>query len=85
MKNGTWLKMIDSGNKLRCAIYTRKSTADGLDIDYNTLDSQRDLCSSYIRSQRHRGWIEAPQAYDDGGYSGGNLNRPALQNLLADV
>ena len=71
--------------KTRCAIYTRKSTDEGLDKEFNTLDAQRDACSSYIASQRHEGWIEVPDYYDDGGYSGGTLERPALKRLLADI
>ena len=71
--------------KIRCAIYTRKSTDEGLDKEFNTLDAQRDACSSYIASQRHEGWIEVPDYYDDGGYSGGTLERPALKRLLADI
>ena len=69
----------------RCAIYTRKSTEEGLEREVNSLEAQRDTCSAYIRSQRHKGWQEMPQRYDDGGYSGGNLVRPALQQLLADI
>jgi DNA invertase Pin-like site-specific DNA recombinase len=71
--------------KVRCAIYTRKSTDEGLDKEFNTLDAQRDACAAYIASQRHEGWIEVPDYYDDGGYSGGTLERPALKRLLADV
>ena len=71
--------------KTRCAIYTRKSTDEGLDKEFNTLDAQRDACVAYIASQRHEGWIEVPDYYDDGGYSGGTLERPALKRLLADI
>jgi DNA invertase Pin-like site-specific DNA recombinase len=71
--------------KTRCAIYTRKSTDEGLEKEFNTLDAQRDACAAYIASQRHEGWIEVPDYYDDGGYSGGTLERPALKRLLADV
>jgi DNA invertase Pin-like site-specific DNA recombinase len=71
--------------KIRCAIYTRKSTDEGLEKEFNTLDAQRDACAAYIASQRHEGWIEVPDYYDDGGYSGGTLERPALKRLLADV
>ena len=70
---------------LRCAIYTRKSTEEGLGRELNSLESQRDTCSAYVRSQRHKGWSELPERYDDGGWSGGDLARPALQRLLADV
>lgn len=69
----------------RCAIYTRKSHEEGLDQEYNTLDAQRDACGSYIKSQAHEGWTLIKKRYDDGGFSGGNLKRPALQELLQDV
>lgn len=71
--------------KIRCAIYTRKSSEDGLDQDFNSLDAQFEACSSYIASQRHEGWKLSPGRYDDGGISGGSLARPALQALLAEV
>jgi hypothetical protein len=69
----------------RCAIYTRKSTEEGLDQDFNSLDAQREAAEAYIRSQKHQGWTLVPERYDDGGYSGGTLERPALQRLLADI
>jgi site-specific DNA recombinase len=69
----------------RCAIYTRKSTTAGLELDYNSLDTQREVCSAYIKCQSHRQWTELPQTYDDGGFSGGSLERPALRRLLGDV
>lgn len=69
----------------RCAIYTRKSTEEGLERSVNSLEAQRDTCSAYIRSQRHKGWVELAQHYDDGGWSGANLARPALQQLLSDI
>lgn len=69
----------------RCAIYTRKSHEEGLDQEYNSLDAQRDACASYIKSQAHEGWTLVKKHYDDGGYSGGNLKRPALQQLLKDI
>ena len=68
--------------KIRCAIYTRKSTEEGLEQEFNSLDAQREACSAYILSQRHEGWTELPDIYDDGGYSGGNMDRPALKALL---
>lgn len=71
--------------KLRCAIYTRKSTEEGLDQDFNSLDAQREACAAYILSQRHEGWSLVPEFYDDGGYSGGNMDRPGLRALLAAV
>jgi site-specific DNA recombinase len=71
--------------KLRCAIYTRKSTEEGLEQNYNSLDAQRDACLAYIASQKSEGWVPLPDAYNDGGFSGGTLNRPAIQRLLDDV
>jgi len=70
---------------VRCAIYTRKSTEEGLDQTFNTLHAQREACESYIQSQRHEGWVTLPELYDDGGFSGGNMDRPALKKLLADI
>ena len=70
---------------MRCAIYTRVSTDHGLEQDFNSLDAQREACAAYIRSQAHEGWVLAPTPYDDGGYSGGNLDRPALKALLEAV
>ena len=72
-------------NRIRCAIYTRKSSEDGLEQAFNSLDAQREACEAYIISQRHEGWKALPTLYDDGGLSGGNLERPALKRLLADV
>ena len=71
--------------KVRCAIYTRKSTEEGLDMAFNTLDAQREACEAYISSQKGEGWFLVPEVYDDGGFSGGNLERPALKRLLADI
>ncbi len=70
---------------IRCAIYTRKSTEEGLDQEFNTLDAQRDAAEAFIRSQRGEGWVALPDHYDDGGYTGANMDRPALQKLLQDV
>jgi DNA invertase Pin-like site-specific DNA recombinase len=70
---------------VRCAIYTRVSTDNGLDQEFNSLDAQREASSAYIRSQAHAGWVEVKTRYDDGGFSGGSTDRPALQNLLDDV
>ena len=70
---------------LRCAIYTRKSTEHNLDVEFNSLDAQREACEAYIRSQAHEGWRLARSRYDDGGLSGASLDRPALQALLAEV
>ena len=72
-------------SKLRCAIYTRKSSEEGLEQEFNSLDAQREACEAYVASQRHEGWGVLPQMYDDGGFSGGTMERPALQRLLADV
>jgi site-specific DNA recombinase len=69
----------------RCAIYTRKSTEEGLEQSFNSLDAQREACSAYILSQRHEGWSELSDRYDDGGFSGGSMERPGLRRLLADV
>ena len=71
--------------RIRCAIYTRKSTDEGLDQDFNSLDAQREACESYIQSQRGQGWVVRRKRYDDGGISGGTMDRPALQELLADI
>jgi DNA invertase Pin-like site-specific DNA recombinase len=71
--------------KVRCAIYTRKSTEEGLEQDFNSLDAQREACAAFITSQKHEGWVALPSHYDDGGYSGGTLDRPALQRLLNDI
>ncbi len=71
--------------KLRCAIYTRKSSEEGLEQEFNSLDAQREACEAYVESQRHEGWGVLPQLYDDGGFSGATIDRPALQRLLADV
>src|SRR5438105_10161007 len=71
--------------KRRCAIYTRKSSEEGLEQEFNSLHAQREACEAYIRSQRHEGWVLIPTAYDDGGFSGGTIERPGLQRLLADI
>lgn len=70
---------------LRCAVYTRKSTDKGLEMDFNSLDAQREACEAYITSQKHEGWVCLRGQYDDGGFSGGNMDRPALQKLIADI
>jgi site-specific DNA recombinase len=74
-----------TGRKLRCAIYTRKSSEEGLEQEFNSLDAQREACGSFIASQRSEGWVALPAKYDDGGVSGGTLDRPALKRLLADI
>jgi hypothetical protein len=74
-----------AGQICRCAIYTRKSSDEGLEQEFNSLDAQREACEAYVTSQRHAGWIALPDMYDDGGLSGGTMERPALQRLLADI
>jgi site-specific DNA recombinase len=71
--------------KLRCAVYTRKSSEEGLEMEFNSLDAQRESCEAYIASQRTEGWLLVADRYDDGGFSGGTLERPALKRLLADI
>ena len=71
--------------RLRCAIYTRKSTDEGLEQDFNTLEAQREAAEAYIQSQRNEGWIASLERYDDGGYSGASMDRPALKRLLEDI
>ena len=70
---------------VRCAVYTRKSTEEGLEQEFNSLDAQRESAEAFIRSQAAEGWTCLPDRYDDGGFTGGNMDRPALQRLLADV
>jgi DNA invertase Pin-like site-specific DNA recombinase len=77
--------MASNPKPLRCAIYTRKSTEHGLELEFNSLDAQREACEAYIKSQASQGWKALPQHYDDPAYSGGNLDRPALKKLLADI
>ncbi|MBS3961133.1 MAG: recombinase family protein [Sandarakinorhabdus sp.] len=71
--------------RLRCAVYTRKSSEEGLDMEFNSLDAQRESCEAYVASQRAEGWVCTRERYDDGGFSGGTLERPGLKNLLADI
>lgn len=75
----------DSKPVMRCAIYTRKSSEEGLEQSFNSLDAQREAGEAFILSQRHEGWRTLPARYDDGGYSGGTMERPALKRLLEDV
>src|SRR5262249_38420119 len=70
---------------VRCAIYTRKSSEEGLEQEFNSLQAQREACEAFITSQRHEGWACLPKAYDDGGFSGATIDRPALQRLFADI
>ena len=71
--------------RVRCAIYTRKSSEEGLDQEFNSLQAQREACAAFINSQHHEGWVCPPASYDDGGFSGATMDRPALQRLLADI
>src|SRR6202049_2996368 len=77
--------MPNSAPTVRCAIYTRKSTEEGLDQDFNSLDAQREAGEAYVKSQKHLGWTLVATHYDDGGFTGGNRDPPALQQLLADI
>src|SRR5437773_8549069 len=70
---------------VRCAIYTRKSSEEGLEQEFNSLQAQREACEAFINSQRHEGWVCLRAGYDDGGFSGATIDRPALQRLLADI
>jgi site-specific DNA recombinase len=72
-------------SRLRCAIYTRKSTEEGLEQEFNSLDAQREAAEAFIQSQRREGWIALPELYDDGGFTGANMDRPALARLLKAV
>jgi DNA invertase Pin-like site-specific DNA recombinase len=74
-----------AGLTIRCAIYTRKSSDEGLAQEFNSLDAQREACEAYIVSQRHAGWLALAEMYDDGGLSGGTMERPALKRLLEDI
>ncbi|MCZ7583360.1 MAG: recombinase family protein [Deltaproteobacteria bacterium] len=87
MKNGNGITKNGNGlqPKIRCAIYTRKSTEEGLDQEFNSLDAQREAAESFIASQRSEGWVALTQRYDDGGFSGGTMERPALKRLLQDI
>ena len=71
--------------RVRCAIYTRKSSEEGLEQEFNSLQAQREACEAFIESQRQEGWVCLRAAYDDGGFSGARMDRPALQQLLADL
>lgn len=75
----------DATRTIRCAIYTRKSTEEGLDQDFNSLDAQRESGEAFIASQKAEGWTCATEHYDDGGFTGGNMERPALKRLIADI
>lgn len=77
--------VVNPKRRLRCAIYTRKSSEEGLDMEFNSLDAQRESCEAYVASQRSEGWATIRERYDDGGFSGGTLDRPGLKRLLADI
>ena len=79
------LLRVTNASRIRCAIYTRKSSEEGLEQGFNSLDAQREACAAYVASQRHEDWRLVREHYDDGGVSGGTLERPALQRLLADI
>ena len=85
MGNGLGRRDRTAPAQVRCAVYTRKSTEEGLEQEFNSLDAQREAAEAYIHSQRHQGWTLVPDRYDDGGFSGGSLDRPALKRLLADI
>jgi site-specific DNA recombinase len=85
MDDGLGSSLIPRSHPVRCAVYTRKSTEEGLNQQFNSLDAQRESAEAYVQSQKHLGWTLLAQHYDDGGFSGGNLDRPALQQLLADI
>lgn len=77
--------VVQMPKRSRCAIYTRKSSEEGLDMEFNSLDAQREACEAYVASQRSEGWAAIRERYDDGGFSGGTLERPALKQLLSDI
>ena len=89
MRNGrsrqSVVEPVAAATQVRCAIYTRKSTDEGLSQEFNSLDAQREAGEAYIASQRHEGWVALPDRYDDGGFTGGNMERPGLKRLLADI
>ena len=86
MKRTPWKPApVASSPAVRCAVYTRKSTEEGLDQAFNSLDAQRESAEAYIASQRHAGWQCLRDRYDDGGFTGGNIDRPSLARLLADI
>ncbi len=85
MKRDATAAMPATVRKLRCAVYTRKSSEEGLDMEFNSLDAQREACEAYVASQRAEGWVLLHDRYDDGGISGGTLERPALKRLLTDI
>ncbi len=85
MLSGTSGPTRSTAPAVRCAIYTRKSSEEGLALEFNSLDAQRESAEAYIASQKAEGWVCLPDRYDDGGFTGGNMERPALKQLLADI
>ncbi len=85
MPEAAAIKGMRGHRRLRCALYTRKSTEEGLEQDFNSLDAQREAAEAYILSLKHEGWMAVRTGYDDGGFSGGSMQRPALRRLLSDV
>src|SRR6202166_2741867 len=85
MKSSRTHQPADTLQAIRCAIYPRKSTEEGVEQEFNSLDAQRESAEAYITSQQHEGWTCLPHRYDDGGFTGGNMERPAVQRLLADI
>ncbi len=85
MKRNTSNGTLTAANLVRCAIYTRKSSEEGLEQEFNSLDAQRESGEAYVKSQASEGWVCLEDRYDDGGCSGGNVERPALKRLLADI
>jgi site-specific DNA recombinase len=83
--SGVMAETCETRRPVRCAVYTRKSTEEGLDQEFNSLQAQREAAEAYIKSQRHLGWTLLPHPYDDGGFTGGNIERPALKRLLEDI
>ena len=81
----SFLELQMDKKKVRCAIYTRKSSEEGLEQDFNSLDAQREACEAYIKSQMHEGWVLLDKQYNDGGYSGGTMERPTFKELLKDI
>src|SRR6185369_15290095 len=77
--------MTNPPKRIRCGIYTRKSTEEGLEQEFNSLDAQRESAEAFVAAQKHEGWVCLPDHYDDGGFTGGNLDRPAVQRLMKDI
>src|SRR2546426_1435758 len=84
LRNGRSVAVVAPA-PVRCAVYCRKSTDENLDSAFNSLDAQRESCLAYVASQKHQGWIPHSETFEDGGYSGGTLDRPALNRLLAEI